>query len=674
MRATIPSVATVLSVAVLFSPSTQAQELGDERAMTFHILQGDINNGRVSGTQLRKAGNLFFRAPFTIEDGAGRPGATGSGIPTRRPLVGARAFLRTSGPDANSCFGCHNTPESGGSGDVVANVFLGAQEREPVLMSVAPEFSAERRTPELHGAGLIELLAREMTHDLHTIRDRAKEEARLAGRSVRVRLITKGVDFGFLSAAPDGSLRTTEVEGVDKDLVIRPWSQKGTVTSLRAFSVTALNQHHGIQADERYGVRQTGAIDFDRDGVNLEFTQGDVTALVLYQATLPPPAQIIPKSEARKSAVVRGSALFDQIGCAECHRKELELESPIFTEPGPYNLEGTLRRSEVSRPFSQDLTMLSWGKALPKTQTGKVLVRAFTDLKRHRIADGDDQFFANEIVSQGLTSTDEFLTRRLWTAGNGGPYGHSGNLTTLREAILHHAGEARGARLQFSKLSKDDQGSVIEYLKTLKTATFSSHLVLGESETDPDLTALSSRWAESGQREASEVVQVLERCKAAVHRGNANNDRAEVLALRVSFEREKAGIDSAPKDRALPLDAYRLKDVLNREYESLVPVEVREGISELEISLAQVNLAYSNAMKNAEFAHAVSPSDQQIGRLSSETVAEKLRNERDQLARLSLLMSWCDELAFRTDQLTQRTAMAALRAEAEASRRIAQRP
>src|SRR5215472_15083009 len=105
-----------------------------------------------------------------------------------------------------------------------------------------------------------------MTADLHGIRKNALETAKSADHDVRVPLVTKGVSFGYLTAQADGTLGMTEIEGVDKDLVVRPWSQKGVVTSLRTFTVTALNQHHGMQPIERFGMRETGSRDFGRSG------------------------------------------------------------------------------------------------------------------------------------------------------------------------------------------------------------------------------------------------------------------------------------------------------------------------------------------------------------------------------------------------------------------------
>jgi hypothetical protein len=86
----------------------------------------------------------------------------------------------------------------------------------------------------------------------------------------------------------------SELHGVDQDLIVRPFSQKGVFTSLRQFSVNALNHHHGMQATERFGTAWTGSEDFDQDGVKNEVTVGDVTSLVIFQAVLPPPTQVWP--------------------------------------------------------------------------------------------------------------------------------------------------------------------------------------------------------------------------------------------------------------------------------------------------------------------------------------------------------------------------------------------
>ena len=106
---------------------------------------------------------------------------------------------------------------------------------------------------------------------------------------MRADLVTKGVRFGSIVAHPDGIVDLDAIDGVDADLIVRPFSRKGVFTSLRQFTINALNIHHGMEAVERFGVRWTGSHDFAESGVPDAVTAGDVSALVAFQATLPPP-------------------------------------------------------------------------------------------------------------------------------------------------------------------------------------------------------------------------------------------------------------------------------------------------------------------------------------------------------------------------------------------------
>ena len=164
----------------------------------------------------------------------------------------------------------------------------------------------------------------------------------------------------------------------------------------------------------------------------------------------------------------RGDTTFASIGCADCHRPALTLEDPVFAEPNPFNAPGNLRPSDVPRPFRFDLTRDGPNPRLERLPDGRAVVRAYTDLKRHVISDDQDEFFNNEHVVQGGVPTNQFLTRKLWDVGSSAPYGHRGDLTTIEEAILHHAGEARAARERFAALPDPSKRDVIRFLKTLR--------------------------------------------------------------------------------------------------------------------------------------------------------------------------------------------------------------
>jgi cytochrome c553 len=437
--------------------------IGEQPALQEHTNQADIENGEIKFNQLLEIGESIFAARWTKLDGQGRPAATGSGAPTKRDVLHDPGFLRTSGTDATSCADCHNQPTMGGAGGFVANVFVLAQNLDPITDSVSAEFSNERNTLGMNGSGAIEMLAREMTANLQAIRDSAVTEAKASKRSVIRRLDTKGVNFGQITANPNVTLDASGVEGIDTDLIVKPFHQKGVVNSVRVFTVNAFNHHHGMEAVERFGFGQKdskGNIintpDFDEDGVPDELTVGDITAATLFQVAMNIPGRVVANDPARRAAAERGEAQFSAIGCADCHKPALILDSPLFTEPNPYNPVGNLRVQDVPHPYTFDMTSEIPKPRLERSGSGAI-VRAYTDLKRHLICDSMDHFFCNERLLQSGVPVDQFLTRKLWDVGNTAPYGHRGDLTTITEAILHHAGEARPTRERFEALSKNQQ-------------------------------------------------------------------------------------------------------------------------------------------------------------------------------------------------------------------------
>src|SRR5262245_46436262 len=439
--------------------------INDTPALPLHLTQADIL--LMPFSEVFSAGQRLFVTDFNVCDGAGRPGTNGGVKPrTADPALGPR-FTRISGPDANSCAGCHNQPQPAGAGDFVANVFVLAQNATPVsgtiLSSDFTQTWLERNTLGMFGSGAIELLGREMTQDLLNLQSQARARADSSGADVRVALVTKGVSFGSLTAHPDGSIDASAVVGVDPDLVVKPFSRKGVMRSVREFTVNALNQHHGMQAVERFGPNT----DPDGDGVANELLVGDVTAASIFQAALPVPVQV--PAGADSGTVERGRRAFSQVGCAGCHVPALPLQSTVFCDPDPQN--------PASGPFATfDDTAQSYCFDLRETSGLRgTLVPAYTDLKRHVICDVNKPQFCNEPAAPLQTSDtlaavprDEFLTAKLWDVGNSAPWGHRGDLDTIYTAIVAHGGEAAAVEGDFETLSAADQSAVVAFLKTLE--------------------------------------------------------------------------------------------------------------------------------------------------------------------------------------------------------------
>ncbi len=486
-------VSVFITYAVVTNKSVEAQNastrIGEKPALEEHVNEADIENGTLKFKKVLEIGEEIFAARWTKLDGQGRPAATGNGAPTKRDIANDPGFLRTSGTDSTGCADCHSQPTVGGAGGFVSNVFVLAQVLDPVTESVAADFSDERNTLGMNGSGAIEMLAREMTTDMIAIREAAIAQAKASGTTVTNQLNTKGVNFGQITAKPDGSVDTSHVVGVDADLIIKPFHQKGVVNSVRVFTVNAYNHHHGMEPVERFGIGQKdnkGNIittnDFDEDGVPDELTVGDITAATLFQVAMNIPGRVIPGTAARRQAAERGEARFTEIGCADCHIPSMMLNSRNFTEPNPFNPPGNLRPQDVGQLITFDLTRDIQKPRLERAGSGSAIVHAFTDLKRHVICDDADPFFRNERVVQSGVPVDTFITRKLWDVGNTAPYGHRGDLTTITEAIMHHAGEARPQRERFAALSQDAQAEIVEFLKQLQVLPIGSKNVVTEDE------------------------------------------------------------------------------------------------------------------------------------------------------------------------------------------------
>jgi len=92
-------------------PRPRPGKIGVEKAVPRHL--SDDEEFRIPLADLLAHGKLLFNANWTVQDGGGRPLTKGNGralADPSLPLDGVRSFNRLSGPDANSCAGCHNAP------------------------------------------------------------------------------------------------------------------------------------------------------------------------------------------------------------------------------------------------------------------------------------------------------------------------------------------------------------------------------------------------------------------------------------------------------------------------------------------------------------------------------------------------------------------------------------
>ncbi|MBI3245967.1 MAG: hypothetical protein HYZ50_05625 [Deltaproteobacteria bacterium] len=446
-----------------------------------------------AGAAFEKAfeeGNELFETVFNARDGVGANVGQGQRF-TRVPradLTGsgewARHFPpRSTGPNAQACNQCHNLPFEDGAGSAVADVH-----RDPFHTAHLGSF-IRRNAPHLFALGAVQRLAEEMTEDLHHIRDAAQAAACRSGRPEARQLRVKKVSFGRITATCT-TVDASAVEGVDVDLVVRPFQWKGSRAFIRDFNRDAAHNELGMQAVEIVGEGQDG----DFDGVVDEMTVGDQTALAIYLAAQPRPTTRIelaslglldplPTEEIR--AINRGAKLFRRVGCADCHMSRLMIDTPIFSEPSqnpyfrdllfPAGQDPLSQGVDPKSPITFDLTrdqpdnqiradgnVLFRLGSLQTNPQGRAIVEIFGDLKRHDMGPG-----LAEPIDEIGTGPSVFLTDNLWGVASTAPYLHDGRATTLTEAILSHGGEATSAMAAFVALATDPQKDLIAFLNNL---------------------------------------------------------------------------------------------------------------------------------------------------------------------------------------------------------------
>lgn len=422
------------------------------------ITQDQIVSRNLSLNQLRKAGLAIFATPFNHAHGFGdgpqnlADATTPGGRPT---LQGNGTFLRVNGLDAQTCVECHNlvsvdtvptTFGIGGAGSMSASVMF-----MPRVIDVADdllrgEASFDGRlinSNSLFGSGGVQAIGREMTADLQALKSTA-----LNNPGQTIRLSSKGVYFGEISADNHGQLDTSGVQGIDADLVVRPFGRKGQFATLRQFSQRAMMFHMGMQPVEIFGP----GIDDDGDGVTDEVLIGEMSALEIFVATQDTPVRLRARRAARK-----GIANFHAAGCSDCHRPMMTTEKPWLDFSFPVVDDAP----SANVYYRVDLRRGPMGF---KSSSGGVEVPMFSDFKRHDM--GPD--LAEDFSAASDQQNREYITAKLWGVADTAPYMHDGRALTLEEAIASHGGDAEWARDRFLSMDERWQGELIAFLKTLR--------------------------------------------------------------------------------------------------------------------------------------------------------------------------------------------------------------
>lgn len=423
-----------------FEEFLEANDRGEDREH-ITVFQELIDEGVYGVEELFNFGDALFEHEFSLIDGWGI-----SELGIKRVHQGERGGL-----DTFSCAACHSLGGADGAGTYLQNAFIyGDGER---LSS-----TTARNAPSLLGSGLVQSLATDMSIELDELKLQALNEAASTGVSKTVSLSSKGVDFGLLTVTPNGEIDTSAVEGIDADLIVRPFGWKGEFSTLRAFLEEAARLHFGVQSHGLAIAHQEEPMpsklgdgdwwDPDQDSVERELEVGTITAGAVYLALLESPVILPPSDHGLREIWARGSAIFDEIECSSCHIRKLTLMRSKW-------VEGPQRDSGVGFEFSVFLDG-QFPKSVPH-------VELFSDLKRHDLG---DHLADLEDHPKGIHK-NFFRTPPLWGLAETAPYLHDGRAFTVTEAIEAHGGEAAPSRALFRGLSGFDQAALRVFLMSL---------------------------------------------------------------------------------------------------------------------------------------------------------------------------------------------------------------
>lgn len=356
--------------------------------------------------------------------------------------------------NANSCVDCHNQGGAGGGGPIAKNVtvygLVGDAHGLPISgvvhqKAVKPEFQetldllrpslphqpsiplaelvdktrskprdvviTQRNTPPLFGDGLIDIVPDD------TLIGHMRQHmtaARLVG----------------LNRAKDPKVRGRIARLSDGRLGRFGW--KLEFASLQEFVKAACANELGLSNPDRPQATPLGKLAYKAPGTDL--TDEQCVLMTDFVRGLPAPTQVLPTDTAELDRVNRGESVYNEVGCADCHTRDLGPVAGLYSDMLLHDMGVEL---ESSTGY--------YGSIIPQPT-----VR-------------NDKFEMTEQPTPG-----EWRTAPLWGVADSAPYLHDGRAVTLSEAIEQHGGEGLGAATRFKALSTADRDALLAFLKTLR--------------------------------------------------------------------------------------------------------------------------------------------------------------------------------------------------------------
>jgi len=247
-------------------------------------------------------------------------------------------------------------------------------------------------------------------------------------------LIDRIPDFEINSVARQQARR-----GVVSGRFLGRFGWRGQVKNLDNFVRSACATELGLQlATHRQPINPVGKPEDPLVRRPFDISAGECRDLTEFVARLPKPRRVLSDDRQQLVRIKNGEALFDTVGCAECHRPTLANVSGLYS----------------------DLLVHEMGPALADAAPAPI-----DPLLPSAAGYYENVELANE--RRLVEARREWKTPPLWGLRDSAPYLHDGRAETVDEAIKLHGGEAQFAVHRYRELPSPQRQNLLAFLETL---------------------------------------------------------------------------------------------------------------------------------------------------------------------------------------------------------------
>jgi CxxC motif-containing protein (DUF1111 family) len=289
---------------------------------------------------------------------------------------------------------------------------------------------------------------------------------------------------GVIDRIPDSALRKIAAEQANlhskvSGRYLGKFGWRGQIARLDSFVFGACDIELGLQLEDPTNLPKPATVAVvsggsapkkpvaPSKGPRFDVGLKDTDDLVAFVASLPAPRRKPPVDDAQAAAIKHGEAVFDKVGCADCHRPNIESVQGIYSdllvhdmglaladpsgpaasgerplEIRPEQLQGRVPRTGISyygKVFRPTASAVALGAPLTLTALGEK--------------------FGPRL--------QEWKTTPLWGLADSAPYLHDGRSPTVEDAIRWHGGESAESAAAYRLLPPTDQADVLTFLSTL---------------------------------------------------------------------------------------------------------------------------------------------------------------------------------------------------------------